>query len=86
MNKDKNLLSRQRKVLLSLLKQARTNAGLTQSDLAKLLNQPQSFVSKYESGERRIDILELRGICSALNFPIISFLKKLEIELDESKY
>lgn len=86
MNKDKNLLSRQRKVLLSLLKQARTNAGLTQSDLANLLNQPQSFVSKYESGERRIDILELRNICSALNFPITSFLKKLEIDLDEAKY
>jgi len=45
------------------LKQARTDAGLTQSDVAKRLKRPQSFVSKCESGERRIDVVEMLEYC-----------------------
>jgi transcriptional regulator with XRE-family HTH domain len=52
--------------LLSLLRQARTEAGLTQEQVAKTLGRPQSFIAKYELGERRLDILELRQVCEAL--------------------
>jgi predicted transcriptional regulator len=45
---------------------ARDRAGLTQSQLAKLLRKPQSFVSNYERGQRRIDVLELLRIVEAL--------------------
>ena len=45
--------------LRKLLVQARTAAGLTQANLAEQLNRPQSFVSKYERGERRLDVVEL---------------------------
>ncbi len=52
--------------LLTLLKQARKAAGITQEELAKRLRVPQSFVSKTESGERRLDVIEFlewsRGI------------------------
>lgn len=48
--------------LETILIAARKHAGLTQQDVARALHTPQSFVSKYESGERRLDIIELRDI------------------------
>ncbi|MGB2517623.1 helix-turn-helix transcriptional regulator [Shewanella algae] len=45
------------------LKAMRKSAGLSQTQLAERLNKPQSFVSKYESGERQLRILELEAIC-----------------------
>lgn len=45
---------------------ARDRQGLTQAELARRLGRPQSFVSKYESGERRLDIVEFLSACSAL--------------------
>lgn len=49
-----------------LLADARERQGLTQAALASRLNKPQSFVSKYESGERRLDVVEFVSVCSAL--------------------
>jgi transcriptional regulator with XRE-family HTH domain len=45
---------------------ARDRAGLTQKQLARLLRKPQSFVSNYERGQRRIDVLELLRIVEIL--------------------
>lgn len=64
--------------LLSLLKNARVEAGFTQVQLAKKLGEPQSFVSKYESGERRIDVLELRQVCRACGVSLLDFVRLLE--------
>jgi transcriptional regulator with XRE-family HTH domain len=64
--------------LQTLLRQVRTDAGLTQTDVAQRLGQPQSFVSKYESGERRLDILELREVCQAIRIPLPEFIRRLE--------
>jgi len=44
---------------LKKLRQARLDAGLTQEEVARRLGKPQSFVSKCESGERRVDVIEL---------------------------
>ncbi len=63
---------------LELLRKIRTEAGLRQVDLAKRLRQPQSFVSKYESGERRLDLLELREVCLAVGLSLSDFVKQLE--------
>jgi transcriptional regulator with XRE-family HTH domain len=49
-----------------VLKDARRRAGLTQQELAKLLDRPQSFVAKVESGERRIDVAEFIQIAQAV--------------------
>ena len=68
--------------LQALLRQLRVDAGLRQADLAERLRQPQTFVSKYESGERRLDILELRDVCQALGFPLQDFVKRLEETLE----
>jgi len=56
-------------------------AGLTQEEVAKRLGRPQSFVSKYETGERRLDILELRGVLAALGLPLKEFVPRLEASL-----
>lgn len=52
--------------LLELLVAAREKAGLTQQQLADRLRKPQSFISKYEGGERRIDVIEFIAIAEAL--------------------
>ena len=69
------------KVLLTLLKDARVEAGLRQVDLARKLRVPQSRISKYEVGERRVDIIELREICAALDKPFLEFVEDLEQRL-----
>ena len=49
-----------------LMVKARRSAGLTQQELAKRLHRPQSFVAKYEGGERRVDVVEFVEICKAI--------------------
>ena len=64
--------------LRSLLRSIRTGAGLTQTDVARRLKQPQSFVSKYESGARRLDLLELRDVCRAMGVSVAAFVRRFE--------
>lgn len=78
---NKSIHSRHQERLRSLLRQARRQAGLRQVDLAKRLGQPQSFVSKYETGERRLDVLELRQVCLALGTGLTDFVRRLEESL-----
>lgn len=53
--------------LMIALKQARLDAGLTQTQLAERLKRPQSFVAKYENGERRVEVVELVEIAAAMD-------------------
>ena len=69
---------KQQEALLSLLRQLRTEAGLRQVDMAKALGKPQAFVSYYESGARRLDLLELREICGILGIPLIELVRRFE--------
>ena len=55
--------------LCKLLREIRAEAGLRQIDLAKRLDQPQSYVSKYEAGERRLDIIELENVVKHVKSP-----------------
>lgn len=66
------------KRLLALLRRTRINAGLRQIDVAKRLKEPQAFVSRYETGERRLDLLELREVCKALGIKLKDFIKEFE--------
>ena len=76
-----SLKVRRRKVLLVLLRQVRLEAGLCQTDVAAKLGKPQSFVSNYESGERRLDLLELKTLCQALGISVVDFVKRFEAGL-----
>lgn len=59
---------------------ARREAGVTQLELSRALGKPQSFVSKYESGERRLDVIEFITICEALGVAPTKIIKRLEVK------
>ena len=65
-------------LLVDLLKEARASAGLSQTQLAKKLKQSQSFVSKMEVGERRLDMVQLRTVCLALGTTLSELVAKWE--------
>lgn len=75
---DKTIHSRDYAVFLNLLRAARERAGLTQEEVASKLNETQSFVSKCERGERRLDIVEIRLWCMALNISLCELMKKFD--------
>ena len=52
--------------LQELLKSGRMAAGLKQEEVARRLKRPQSFVSNYEGGERRLNVIELIDVCDAI--------------------
>lgn len=60
---------------MQLLKELRLGKNLTQKGLAERLELPQSFVSKYETGERRLDFVETANVCEALGITIEQFSK-----------
>lgn len=64
--------------LCGLFVAARQKAGLTQHDVAKRLKRPQSFIAKYEGGERRIDVVEFLQIAKALEADPIALLRALQ--------
>jgi len=66
--------------LLRVLRAARLEAGLTQVQVAKHFRTHASFVSKVESGERRIDVIELSDFCKLYGVRFGAFLKKAGLE------
>ena len=62
----KSIHTRQYRVFLDWLIRARKDAGLTQQQVADKLGRPQSFVAKYEGGERRLDVVEFVEIANLL--------------------
>jgi transcriptional regulator with XRE-family HTH domain len=75
----------QRAKLYTLLKKFRQDKGIRQVELAQRLGVPQYFVSKYESGDRRLDVLELRQVCDAIGISLQEFMQELENRLNEAK-
>ena len=63
-----------------LLIEYRLKQGVTQTQLAERLGRPQSFVSKYENGERRLDLIEFLDIAGALEIDPFDFIKELLTE------
>jgi len=68
----------QQRRLQSVLRDVRKEASLTQSELAALLGNPQSYVSKYESGERRLDLPEIESICHAVDIELAEFVRRYQ--------
>jgi transcriptional regulator with XRE-family HTH domain len=60
---------------LERLREARRKANLTQEAVAKRLKRPQSFVSKIEAGERRVDVVELVELAKLYKKPLTFFVK-----------
>lgn len=75
---DKAIHSAENKRLIALLRDYRERVGLRQVEVAQRLEVPQSFVSKYESGERRLDLIELRQVCAALGITLQELVGSFE--------
>lgn len=76
--------NREKQQLQELLRELREAAELRQIDLAKRLGRPQSFVSKYESGEKNLDFLEVREVCEALGIPLVELVRRFERVLSKA--
>ena len=70
----KSIHSARYQLFLGLLKQARLDAGVTQTELAETIGVTQSTISKMETGERRLDLVELLEICDAMHISQEDFL------------
>jgi transcriptional regulator with XRE-family HTH domain len=74
----KSVFSRKHDYFCALMLDARKKAKLTQRELADILGRPQSYVSKYESGERRLDVLEFLEVAKALRVDLAPFFRELQ--------
>jgi transcriptional regulator with XRE-family HTH domain len=72
----KSLRTREHEQLRAVLTKARTDAGLTQRDLAKRMREPHSFIGKIESGERRLDVVEFVAVAKALKLDPIDLFTR----------
>ena len=75
----KSVFTKEYKLMLELLIKARKEAGLSQRDLSAKLQRPSSFVGKYETGERRLDVVEMLQITKILNIDACNIIRKLEV-------
>lgn len=75
---EKTLYQHEYRILLELLKEARLVREVNQTELAERLGITQSIVSKCERGERRLDIIELRQWCQAIDVPFGLFVERFE--------
>lgn len=74
----KTIFSRDHRDFLVLLRKFREENGITQATLASRLGVTQSFVSKCERGERRLDVVELRAWCRALGISLRAFVVRFD--------
>ena len=81
----KSVFTREYQVLLQVLHAAREKAGVTQIELANRLGRSQSFVSKCERGERRLDVVQLRQICHALGTTLPKVINEFERRLTKDR-
>lgn len=85
MTDEKSKDAHNQNILESLLKELRVNAGMRQIDVATKLGIQQSMVSKYEVGERRLDILEVRKLCELFHISLSEFSNLLEERIKQKK-
>ncbi len=75
MSMSKSIYSKEYRLVLLRLKNTRIKSGLTQKDVAKIIGKPQSYISKCESGERRLDVTELNKFAKIYKKPLTFFIK-----------
>ena len=68
--------------MVTLLKEVRLEAGLKQEEVAARLGVQQTFLSKIETKDRRLDLIELRDLCAAYGLSTVDFLVRLEARLE----
>lgn len=81
---EKNVHTERQKLLSVMLKDERLSANLTQEQLAKRLSVPQSFVAKYELGDRRLDVFELMDLLESIGTDKLDFVRRLLLKSDKA--
>lgn len=71
------------RVILSLLREARRAAGVSQGEIATRMGYSRTVISKLERGELRLDLLQLRQYCEAIGVPLVGFVQRFEQALAE---
>jgi transcriptional regulator with XRE-family HTH domain len=77
----KSVFSNDYGVFLDELREARHRARLTQVELAEAMGVTQTYISKCERGERRLDIIELNEFCQGMGIRLSTFVRRLEAEI-----
>jgi transcriptional regulator with XRE-family HTH domain len=75
---EKSTFTREYAALCRLLRETRERAGLTQVEIAEKIGETQSYVSKVERGERRLDLVQLQVFCRALQTTLSGFVADFE--------
>ncbi len=78
---DKSIHSRLYHQVVARLRSKREEKGVTQTQLAELLNVKQAFISKIETCERRLDIIELHSICQVLGVSFVDFMQEVDRDI-----
>jgi transcriptional regulator with XRE-family HTH domain len=79
---EKSIFTEDYLIFLRTLRDVRVRTGLTQAQLAERLGQTQSWVSRCERGERRLDIVELRAFCRAMEISFAAFVTRFDREAE----
>lgn len=79
-----SLHSHHYQIFRSLLVSAREESGLTQVQIAERLGKPQSFISKYERGERRLDFTEFIELADVLGIDVTDFVGRYQSEITQT--
>lgn len=82
---EKSIFTHEYRVLVDMLRETRRGACITQVELGENLGETQSVVSKWERGERRLDVVQLRKICEALGTTLPAFVRRYEKRLVEKR-
>ena len=80
----KSLFTKRYTIFREYLQQARIDAGLSQDELAKKMGWDQTYISKIERGVRRVDLIELMGVCDALGVDAVEFVRDLHRKFGKS--
>lgn len=77
----RSVYTKEYEIFLRELRSAREESGLTQRDVAEILQRSQSFVAKCELGHNRVDVSQLVDFCRALGIPLLEFMERYEAAL-----
>ena len=79
----KSIFTHEYEIFRQCMIAARKEAQLTQDSLAKSLNKPQSFVAKYENGERRLDVIEFLLVSRVIGIDPCEIFRKVEQQISQ---
>jgi len=82
---EKTLFRPEYRILLGLVRQARKDAQITQDDLAARIQAPQSTITKWETGQQRMDLLEFWSYCRGIEVNPIDLLQRFQDALEEEE-